>query len=254
MKKTFLFTMATCVGISLLTSSCSDDELTNNSIEQASNKSLTPEQRLIFNEKLDSTLFKLYSKNNDVASIMSLKIPQASYNEEGVLKTSNIGKNQMLSAVNSVLKDMNIAAVPTVVGPLDSNVATPQVYQRNKKILISSENGYPPTGVYFADVLQYSGFKFAPANAVSGFVDEVSNPNLSPWGWGYKTSDGFSEANRGFTFSQSRQGSQLYMTAESYSIHVRSNIIGQGMGGYNRPTNFTGQQVSMIFQFYYITL
>lgn len=143
---------------------------------------------------------------------------------------------------------MGVQVIPQVHGPFESD-AQWQIYARDKKVAIVAENGYPATGVYFADIVIFKGWHYAPAQAVAGYADEA---NVTQWGWGYKTDNGFTEANRGFTFSSNRQAAnQLYMTTESFAIHVKNNILGQSMN-YYKP--FDGRTALLRYRFYYFTL
>ncbi|MGV0754323.1 hypothetical protein ACTS95_10290 [Empedobacter brevis] len=246
MKKPFIFTVLACTGISLFASSCSDDE--SAAIANKEEVALSKEQRIIFNAKLDSTLVKMYSNNVELSEKMSLSLPQASFSDEGELKTANLSKEDILAAVNIVRHDMGITKSAKVVGPFESD-AQWQIHQKNKKIMLVSEGGYPTTGVYFADVVVFRGWHYAPAEAVAGYADDEP---VTEWGWGYKTDNGFTEANRGFILSSSRQAyNQLYMTTESFTIHVKNNILGQSMN-YYKP--FDGRQALLRYRFYYITL
>lgn len=246
MKKKVYVPLILSIGASLFITSCSqDDDIVEQPIEKTT---LSAKQREIFREKLDSTLVKMYSHNNNLSKNLSLQaLPQASFDKNGSFKSSNLTEEHYMAAIKKVGNETGLNVAPRIHGPF-THTSHYQLLRTNKRVAVEPINGYPPYGYYFADIYQYHGWYNAPAEAITGYAD---NTPTTQWGWGFRTEDGFGEENRGIVFSFTHYGNYMMMFADTYSMHIKANMLGQTFS-LTRPFNF--REAILEYKFYYITL
>lgn len=190
----------------------------------------------------------MYSHNVNLSKNLSLEaLPQAYFEKNGSVKTSNLTQEHYMAAIQKVGNESGLNVAPKIHGPF-THTSHYQLLRINKKVAVEPINGYPPYGYYFADIYQYHGFYSAPAEAITGYVD---NTPTTQWGWGYRTEDAFQEENRGIVFSSSHYGNYMMMFADTYSMHIKTNMVGQNFS-LTRPFNF--RNAILEYNFYYITL
>lgn len=118
--------------------------------------------------------------------------------------------------------------IPQVHGPYEQSQGTSvQVVRDNVQIFWGATDGtnYPLIGYYIADVMRYTGWYAAPANAIAGYLDEEHIPDF---GWGYLHDSNFNESARGANYSQVRlTDGRLLLKGTTHSLIIIMNMIGQ---------------------------
>lgn len=131
---------------------------------------------------------------------------------------------------------------PTLTGPFYKTGNRVTSFS-NKKILFNGEGGYPPPGVYFADIYTYPVEISIPTNVAYAFLDsEAPADNV-----GYIN---YTTQERGINTDEVYSGGGVRkLRCNTMSIKITQNTLGQIIPQY-RPFNIS----SVKYKYYFLTL
>lgn len=109
---------------------------------------------------------------------------------------------------------------PTYYGPYEIVVPAPAPFLKNQKIMYQGSTNYPTPGMYYADLYNFKIKVQVPANAfaqvTSVYQEGYSNYN--------------SQTSTGFNQNVSTENGNWYLNANTYTIALMYNSIGQYLG------------------------
>lgn len=111
-------------------------------------------------------------------------------------------------------------AAPTYYGPYEVIVPVPAPSLTNQKIIYQGPTNYPPPGVYFADIYNFQ-IKVPLPNGAIAEVTSVETEGYSNYN---------NQTSTGFNQTTSTQNGSRFLIANTYTIALKYNSIGQYIG------------------------
>lgn len=136
---------------------------------------------------------------------------------------TNYGSMVSLSNKEKVIADFKAVykKAPVIHGPYYASIPVPSPNPTGQKVTYAQVgNTYPTSGVYIADVYNYFMKVQLPAEAVSGWIDNLDNP-------GYAN---YTTQALGYNSSMATENGNKFMVANTYTMVLTHNIVGQYIG------------------------